>query len=443
MHDSLRPEVWRLIGVLLGVVLIGSLTGHWLAAAVVLQAAYIAWHLHQLYLLERWLHIGSLADRERLSGIWRHLADKASRAQRRSKKRKKRLSRVLQRFHNTLEAMPDAAVVIDRKSQVEWANSSARLLLGLVHRTPARPITELMPDEPFKTYFAAGDFKSPLEMQSPVDPHVELELRITPFSRGYLLLTGHDITEEKALLTMRKDFVANVSHELRTPLTVISGYLELLLEERLPEDVTGALEACNRQAFRMQNLVRDLLTLSRLETEESGLAPMEPAGVPTFLPNLVHDAAQLSGELRHRFTLLMDEDLDVCGSENDLSSAFGNLIFNAVAHTPPQTPVTVYWGREGEAAKLVVEDKGPGVNPSHLQRLTERFYRVDKGRSRETGGTGLGLSIVKHVMKHHEGRVEIESAPGQGCRFICIFPASRVIYQPAAQSETLGHSGNP
>jgi two-component system phosphate regulon sensor histidine kinase PhoR len=229
------------------------------------------------------------------------------------------------------------------------------------------------------------------------------------------------------LQVVRRDFIANVSHELRTPLTVVKGYLEMLAEDPLPEEAREAVRASLRQAQRMERLVEDLLMLSRLELEEKPPVNEEVA-VATLLRGLAADAAKLCehhGD--HPLDLHLDESLALRGSESELASAFGNLLFNAVLHTPPGTPIELRWERTAQGARLVVADRGPGIAPEHLERLTERFYRVDKSRSRERGGTGLGLSIVRHVLLRHQATLKIDSAPGEGSRFLCLFPQERVV----------------
>jgi ABC-type phosphate transport system substrate-binding protein len=244
----------------------------------------------------------------------------------------------------------------------------------------------------------------------------------------YVEAGENDNTELKRVEAVRRDFIADVSHELRTPLTVVAGYLEMLADEpNLPEDVHGALLASQRLAERMQSIVADLLMLSRLELEEDEPQAGEWVDVPELLQGLVQDARRLGDEAGHQIQLHADADLGLVGVESELGSAFGNLIFNGVQHTPARTPIDIYWGKNGDGARLVVADQGPGIAPEHLQRLTERFYRVDKSRSRDSGGTGLGLSIVRHVLKRHEAVIEIQSTPGEGSRFVCLFPASRVV----------------
>ena len=408
--------------------LIGSVTGEWAIFMLVGVLGLLLWYLQQIYILETFVNGNNREAQDELHGIWRYVAEYSERSRRQSRKRKKRLARIVQRFHQTLEAMPDAAIVLDENQRIEWSNTAARRLLDVSHRNEKAggKICKLITAQSFVSYMEKGDFSAHLEMPSPVTSSIDLQITATPFGQGQVLLMAHDITESKQLQSVRRDFIANVSHELRTPLTVVSGYMEMLQQEELDPHVLDALESSSRQADRMQSIVRDLLMLSRLEME--GDEPAQegvPVSVPSILHNLVADAERLSGDKMHRFNLHADQRLGLLGSESELTSALGNLIFNTVIHTPPGTGVDIFWGLEGATAKYVVADKGPGIDEKHLRRLTERFYRVDKGRSRESGGTGLGLSIVKHVVKRHEGLVEIESTPGEGTRFILSFPIIR------------------
>ena len=430
MHENFRQELGRLAAIGLVVVFFGTLSGVWWLPVFIGLGGYIVWHLRQLYIMEEWLH-GVVRDESQLRGIWSYIVAHMKKVRGRARQRKKRLSRLLHRFYDTLEAMPDAAVVLQDDQRVQWFNSAAHELLGvpLSARKHEQRIHHLVCDEAFENWIGAGDFSQPLEIPSPTHASRVLQLRIVGFGKDQQLLIAHDISELKRIEAVRRDFIADVSHELRTPLTVVSGYLEMLSQEpELQSDIHEALVASLRQAERMQSIVADLLMLSRLELEEDQPQVGDKVVVPALLQGLTEDARHLSDEGgQSNIQLYADEHLGLIGSESELSSAFANLIFNAVQHTGPGTPIDIYWGRQGDGACLVVADQGPGIPPEHLQRLTERFYRVDKSRSRDSGGTGLGLSIVRHVLKRHDGHIEIESTLGQGSRFLCLFPASRVV----------------
>lgn len=428
VHENFTLELGRLLVIGLVILLLGMISGVWALPIFIGLGGYITWHLRQLYIMEEWLH-GVMRDESELGSIWHYIVAHIKKARSRSHRRKKRLSQLLHRFYDTLEAMPDAAIVLEDDLRVQWLNSAAHELLGieLSARKHSRRLVRLVSDKEFSRW-VEGDCSQSLELTSPTDATRVLQIRIVGFGNRQHLLLAHDITELKRVEAVRRDFIADVSHELRTPLTVVAGYLEMLADEpNLPEDVHGALLASQRQAERMQSIVADLLMLSRLELEEDEPQAGEWVDVPELLQGLVQDARRLSDEAGHQIQLHADADLGLVGVGSELGSAFGNLIFNGVQHTPARTPIDIYWGKNGDGARLVVADQGPGIAPEHLQRLTERFYRVDKSRSRDSGGTGLGLSIVRHVLKRHEAVIEIQSTPGVGSRFVCLFPASRVV----------------
>ena len=278
----------------------------------------------------------------------------------------------------------------------------------------------------FKAYFDKTHYDAPLEITSPINNDAILEFHITLFGRKDRLIVCRDISHLHQLEAMRQDFVANASHELRTPLTVISGYLETFIDykDTLPPRWGRALQQMHEQSQRMQNLIDDLLVLSRLETnhgQENSAVAIEP-----LLKALVHDAQSLSAD-KHHIILLDCEDFDLLGVETELSSAFGNLIFNAVKYTPENGEIRVRWWQDTSGLHLEVKDNGLGIDPKHIPRLTERFYRADPSRHSDTGGTGLGLAIVKHTLLRHDGHLHISSQLGKGSSFTCHFPVSRKV----------------
>jgi two-component system phosphate regulon sensor histidine kinase PhoR len=275
----------------------------------------------------------------------------------------------------------------------------------------------------FTAYLQGGDYAEPVEIPSPADERIRLQGRVVIFGKKQKLIIGRDVTRIHQLEQMRRDFVANVSHELRTPLTVISGFLEPMLDDARHgklEEWQSSLELMEDQTSRMQRIVEDLLLLSRLETDRTGIS-RDPVSVPSLLTGIREDALQLASDKQHRITVEANEQLWLHGSEQELRSAFSNLVFNAVRYTPAQGEIHIRWYEYQNGARLDVTDSGIGVAAQHIPRLTERFYRVDVGRSRESGGTGLGLAIVKHVLNRHQASLHIESQPGQGSTFSCIF----------------------
>jgi two-component system phosphate regulon sensor histidine kinase PhoR len=370
------------------------------------------------------------------SGLWEDLFADFYHLLRRQQRSASRLTATLHEFRRAGMAMPDGLVVLDRENRIEWCNARAEQHFGLdARRDAGQQITYLVRQPQFAEALHGG-YREPLILRSPPGDLV-LSVLIVPYEENRKLIISRDVTDRERVETMRRDFVANVSHELRTPLTVIGGFLETLSDAENPDPalIRRSLPLMSDQAKRMQMLVEDLLTLSRLESEANP-AREEPVNVPDIARALYHDALALSAG-RHKVTLLLESAAWVNGAEDELRSAFGNLVSNAIRYTPEKGEVRLSWkaGADGGAV-FAVKDSGIGIEPQHLPRLTERFYRVDRGRSRETGGTGLGLAIVKHVVNRHAARLEIRSEPGRGSCFSVVFPESRVLPGAAATLKT-------
>ncbi|NOH95045.1 phosphate regulon sensor histidine kinase PhoR [Vibrio sp. AIC-3] len=405
-------------------VFVGWIFGYlpWLLlAATVLQ---LGWHLHNQMRLSAWLW-----DEKRLtppsgSGNWESLFNGIYRMQQRQRRKRKELTNLIRRFRNGAESLPDAVVVFRGEGNIVWCNKLAQYLLGF--RWPddsGQPISNLIRTPDFIKYLNKQDFSEPLEMPSPLNVERMLELRIVPYTEGEHLMVVRDVTQLKQLEGMRRNFFANVSHELRTPMTVLQGYLEMTED---PDMIVGPMwtkahGVMTEQLNRMNSLVNQLLTLSKIEA-----APMheldEVVNVPAMLEVLEKEAASLSGEREHKLEFDIDKSLRVLADEDQLRSAISNLVYNAVKYTPAGATVKVRWYQTSHGACLDVSDTGDGIEPQHLHRLTERFYRVDKARSRDTGGSGLGLAIVKHALSHHDSYLEIQSEVGVGSRFHFTLP---------------------
>ncbi|WJW75072.1 phosphate regulon sensor histidine kinase PhoR [Thiohalobacter sp. IOR34] len=429
MSNPWIDELWR-AGIIAAVaLLLGLVFGQpwlWLLLAV---SAYLGWHLRNLARLVEWLRVGRRFHPPESSGIWDEVFQQIYRLQQRNRQRKRKLGSMLNRFQQATAAMPDATVVLTPGDEIEWWNQAAERLLGLSYpRDTGQRISNLLRHPAFVEYLARGDYAQPLEMPSPADEHVGLSIRIVPYGNNQRLLIARDISRIQRLEQMRRDFVANVSHELRTPLTVLAGYLETLDgdAEEADGDWRHALPVLRQQTERMQRIVEDLLMLSRLETD-SGQGGQEPVSVPAMLAVICDDARRLSDDKRHEVLLEADPELWLRGNDHELRSLFSNLIFNAVRYTPAGGRIRVRWYQEGGQAVCAVSDTGIGIAPQHIPRLTERFYRIDVGRSRQSGGTGLGLAIVKHVLLRHQGELGIQSEPGKGSTFSARFPAGRVV----------------
>ncbi len=428
MIRAWQDELWRLAGLLLSGLLLGALFGHVAAGLLVALGIYLAWHLYNLNRLVRWLKEGKSFQPPEASGIWDEAFERIYRLQQRNQQRKRNLHRLLKRLHKMTTALPDATVELRPGSEeIEWWNTAAARYLGFEYpRDGGQRISNLIRHPAFLEYLHSGDYEQGIEIPSPVNEGQTLRIRIVAYGGGRRLLVARDMTHVQKLERMRQDFVANVSHELRSPLTVISGYLEGLLDdEGLDARCADALRAMEGQTRRMNRLVDDLMLLARLESDEPGVGT-QAVRIADLVAQVLDQARALGGDVGHRFSIDIDEALCLVGVESELYSAFSNLVFNAVRYTPAGGEIRVSWRREEDAAVFSVSDTGPGIEAHHIPRLTERFYRVDAGRSRECGGTGLGLAIVKHVLLRHQGRLEIDSEPGRGSRFSCRFPLAQV-----------------
>ncbi len=315
-------------------------------------------------------------------------------------------------------------VILDG-DRIAWANDTARHHLDI---DPARdagtPITHLVRIPEFLAYLEGSNFSRPIQVQPPHSADRVLSLQVVPYGEDQRLVLSRDVTQFKQVERMRREFVANVSHELRTPLTVISGFLETLRDEKDEHAARRYLDLMDEQARRMQRLVEDLLTLSSLESAPP--PPLEERiDMDKLLDRLGAEARALSGG-RHAIEIGAEPGVDLLGSEKEISSAFGNLVSNAIRYTPENGRVRLGWRATGDGAVFEVEDTGIGIAAEHIPRLTERFYRVDRGRSRESGGTGLGLAIVKHALSRHGAMLDVHSTPGQGSRFSARFSGPRV-----------------
>ncbi len=402
---------------------------HWPWVSALVISAYLVRHLYLL------THLTLLIRRHhRLvppfpRGLWGEIYRSIAQYQQRGRKGRRRQLRFTRRFREAANAVPDALVILDKHHRVDWANPAAAVLMN-VHwpEDDRRALLEILPYPELKRFIQTGDYLKPMDFAPAYNRTLILSLRITPFGerKRQRLLVARDITKIFHLNMIRRDFVANASHELRTPLTVISGFLESLIDSpATPPNHRRPLTLMDRQAERMRSIIDDLLTLSRLESQDHP-EDQQKVDVPDQIHLVVQEAQALSHG-QHRFLVNVDEHLLLIGNQPELRSAFSNLIFNAVKHTPTGTEIRIDWAHSSDGPELRVQDSGPGIPPEHLPRLTERFYRVDVARSRESGGTGLGLAIAKHVMNRHDARLLITSEVGQGATFSCVFPIARAI----------------
>jgi len=386
-----------------------------------------------------WLRSGDTSDIPLGSGYWGELFDRVRKLVRLRDRAVLESASRLQEFLAALQASPNGVLLLDHEGRIEWMNQMAAEHFGLdASRDMLQHLGNLVRDPAFAAYFSARDFRHDVVMPGRNSSNaipVKLSVHMHPYGEGRNLLLSRDITSVEQAEAMRRDFVANVSHEIRTPLTVLAGFVETLQSLRLEdEDRERYLGLMAVQATRMQSLVSDLLTLSRLEG--SPLPPVQEwHGLSTLMAQCEQEAHELSALLwgkAHELQFTLDEPLEIAGSLSELHSAMSNLIGNAVRYSAPDKAIAVRWTRLAHGgAVFSVKDQGAGIAPEHLPRLTERFYRVDRSRSRETGGTGLGLAIVKHVAQRHGAELLIESAPGKGSCFSIAFGAQRLRPPPA------------
>ncbi|MFC3608248.1 phosphate regulon sensor histidine kinase PhoR [Stutzerimonas tarimensis] len=414
----------RLLLVAAGGLLLGLVTGYYGWSMALCVALYLAWVLAQLVRLHAWLKRQDFHEPPPESnGLWGEVFDSLYRQQRQHQQARAALQAIIDRAQESTAALKEAVIVMDRHGNLEWCNNAAQQLLGLTQGDAGQPVTNLVRHPAFKDYYDRGRYQDPLELASPINARLRLQFTLTRFGNNEHLMLVRDVTRLHLLEQMRKDFVANVSHELRTPLTVISGYLETLLahSDSLEPRWLKPLQRMEQQSERMKHLLEDLLLLAKLEATAHS-ANAQPVAVAPLLQLIRRDAQSLSADKAHQIELEADPLLWLKGSEAELRSAFSNLVFNAVKYTPAGGHIQIRWWGDEHGAHLSVRDDGIGIEPRHLPRLTERFYRVDSSRASHTGGTGLGLAIVKHVLLRHQGRLDVESAPGEGSRFSCHFP---------------------
>lgn len=435
MKRLLHKELLRLFGYVLLGALLGYFWDHPALGAAVALLFLLGQHIWQLQRLARWLQQPETVPPE-AHKLWGEVFDGIYHYQRRQKADQHQLTQLLERIQDSSQALRDGVVMIDHKGDLEWWNQAAARLLGLsLASDRGQPITYLLRHPQFVDYYEGQQYQEPLVLPSHVQEEHLLEYQITLFGKNERLLLVRDCTKMQRLERMRRDFVANVSHELRTPLTVLSGYLETFSDhaEDLPAQWQRGLTLMTQQSARMEHLVEDLLTLSRLETSDFK-AEANPINITELLASIRLDALALSNQ-QHQIILDTDPLLYLRGSANELRSAFSNLVFNAVKYTPAGSTIKLHWHQEQDGASLSVNDNGPGIDSKHLAFLTQRFYRVDNSRSSHTGGTGLGLAIVKHVLLRHHGRLDISSTLGQGSSFACYFPLTQIDNAQAIESQ--------
>ncbi|MBK0393588.1 phosphate regulon sensor histidine kinase PhoR [Ramlibacter algicola] len=431
--------LWRACTFLLAL-LVAALAGWWLGRELGVGLGVVGGSL-AWFLLDasrgarvlRWLRAGAVAQPPLASGLWGELGERIRRALRTREQRADDAERRLTDFLAAIQASPNGVVLLDEEGRIEWSNGTAADHFGLdAERDLQQLVGNLVRDPAFAGYMAQGDFSRDVVIPGR-DPAAavprRLSVQLHPYGSGRKLLLSRDVTAIDQADTMRRDFVANVSHEIRTPLTVLAGFIETMQQLPLEEsDRARYLAMMAQQSQRMQTLVSDLLTLSRLEGSPlPGTGEWTPVGA--LLAQCEQEARALAVGLGKQQDLVVDavEGRELAGAAPELLSAMSNLVTNAVRYTPANGHIRVRWRDLADGrGEFAVDDTGPGIAREHLPRLTERFYRVDRSRSRETGGTGLGLAIVKHVAQRHGAELRIHSTPGTGSTFSIVFAAARL-----------------
>ena len=424
--------IWRntIISWLAGLIacaVIGYILGHFLGVLLLYTLGTLYWQLYQLYQFHNWLRHSGRAAPPESSGIWGEVFDAVYRLQKKQRKSKRRMRQALTRIESSTSALKEGVIMADNQGNLEWWNNSAAHFLGLMRPVDrGQVITNIVRSPEFFRYFTQKRFGEPLVIKSPAKDGMYLEIQTTLYDKNDHLIFVRDVTRLHLLEQMRKDFVANASHELKTPLTVIKGYVETLdmFKDTLPKSMQKGIVNMAEQSERMEQLIEDLLLLSRLESDDKR-EENQWYKVADIVDSIVKTTAPILTE-QHKLTTQVAEDARIYGSYKELYSAFSNLIVNAVKYSPDGGEIIIKWESSELNGVFSVKDHGLGIDPRHIPRLTERFFRVDKGRGSKTGGTGLGLAIVKHVLLHHDAKLQIRSLPGSGSTFSCHFPANRV-----------------
>ncbi|XQW85748.1 phosphate regulon sensor histidine kinase PhoR [Thalassotalea piscium] len=407
--------------------LVSGIIGYFLDLTFVMLGlcalAFLAWHYYHLLKLIRWLWLSKSIFPPQAEGIWGRIYDGLYRQKKQHRHKLKQLNDKIRQFRDGAEALPDAALVLSNELTILWGNKKAQRILGV--RWPSdvgQRIDNLLRFPEFTQYLEANNFEHPCLIPSPYNNEMRIELRLMAYGSDQVLLLARDVSKIHRLEEMRRDFVANVSHELKTPLTVVRGYVEMVqsTEHALNPHWQKAFNTIEGQVTRMDRLVEQLLILSRVEIQADE-EDKHVVDVPKLLHALLEDAHWLNQDKQHTITVDIDESIQLIGIESELKSAFSNLISNAIGYTPANGNITVSWQLENSKGKFSVKDNGPGIGPEDINRITERFFRVDKSRSRDTGGSGLGLAIVKHVLNHHNAELSIDSHVGKGSEFIIYF----------------------
>lgn len=412
--------LFLLLGVLIGWYYDRTMTGLLIASLLAL-----AWQTRQLLQFERALRTDNFDKFRYGEGIWEQLFSRVRFDRERGRRRKEAYRSLLKEVRKSTDAMPDGAIILNSRNEIVACNRAASELVGLRRKKDrGQRLDNILRDQSLSDLIGTSNFAQSIDVASPVRDGDWLNCRVVPYGADQKLFLLRDVTERMRLGKMRRDFVANASHELRSPLTVISGYLEGLSDDdELPPHWQEPVQQMRGQSKRMQQILAVLMELSRLENAASA-SHEETIDVGLLIRKVLASLPRQPAQAN--ISVKEVSSIRLLGREAEIESVLANLLTNALRHTPADESISVSWKRDANGASLVVEDSGIGIEAEHLHRLTERFFRVDRGRSRDDGGVGLGLAIVKHVLVRHDAELEVSSEPGSGSRFRCVFPASRL-----------------
>lgn len=427
MNSPWKAELLRLMVAVVAVLMLKQVSGQWLLSVIVVACVYIIFLLVKLFQIFAWLREGVRTDKiPQGSGVFEGIISLIYRHKKAIEESNAQEKAITQQFHETISAIPSATIILNHLNEIEWANYPALTLLGINgQRDVGIKIDHLIRHHDFIEHLYRNNHEQ-FEMVSLLSPDVTLAIQVVDYSPRKRLLIAHDISPHIAVQRSRRTFIANASHELRTPLTVIAGYLEFMQSDpELPDSLQRPVEKSIEQSNNMQALISDLLALSKLENKPVNPEALSVIDVSKHLDAILQTLEAGGKTSNHTIRADVDKTLTVQIIEKELNSICFNLINNAVKYSEPDSEITIRWHRAGDNAVFSVTDEGIGIAPEHIHHLTERFYRVDSGRSRRVGGTGLGLSIVKHIVERHNGRIEIHSRLKEGSIFSVILPITQ------------------
>lgn len=425
MSPSARKYVVTLVVFLLSGLFIGRFYDQQILGLLIAALLCLAWQVRQLLRFERASNTNEINSFGYGDGIWEQIFSRFHFERERAKSRKAAYRKLLREIRKSTDAMPDGAIILNYNNEIVTCNRAVKGLAGLRRtKDKGQRIDNILRDPQLAKLIDDNRPAQSVEIGSPVNDEAWLNCRVVPYGANQKLLLIRDVTERFRLNKMRRDFVANASHELRSPLTVIAGYLEALSEDdELPQNWIKPVAQMRSQSTRMNHILAELMELSRLEND--GTAPRNEA---IDVSSLLRDVRDSFFRQNESATINVDDDLSLklIGIRAEIESVVVNLLSNALRYTSRDGEIVLAWRRTAKGASLIVEDNGDGIEAKHISRLTERFYRVDRGRSRDDGGVGLGLAIVKHVIVRHQGQLDITSEPGKGSKFCCSFPNDRL-----------------